>query len=514
MASITAIEFGGDTCALARTTVSRGEVAVSDAELFNPTAFPGVAAFTAGLRKSRRALGLPRRSRVVVWGLPDGASRKHPAVKEVLTPLTNAGFRVERVVSPCNALAALARVKSVRGRGATCWVAINRGGVAIVVVRPGKQIYAHSFPWDSTIGASGSQARLLQRYSLVSSLSPQIKRAMQEARTNGFPVEAVVTCGNLPDLRSLTMPLIEELDIEVETLDSLDGLIVSPAATEKLTEAAAAIRLACAGVIARVSRPWDDSKRVAAERVTLLLRVAAVLAVLAALAGAYFAYQRWQQSRTTAAVPIATTAQTVPPLRGDARGSRGTPSANRPGPAISGPRAGRASAPAEAQAPPVRTSSPPPTPNAPRTSVQPPVTPPAAPSAGTAATPPPVASAPPPARVPAPTLNAAVPAPPGTVPAPSVPMPRPSVEPRREATEAPPLPQLLSDPRPRVTAILVSNDRRFATVEGGRIVGVGDVLGRRTVVAIEERALILREPSGVRIRVGLGGRLLSPEDGS
>ena len=75
MASITAIELGGDTCALARTTVRRGEVAVSAAEQLTPTVFPGVEAFTAALRKSRRALGLARRSRVVLWGLPDGASR-------------------------------------------------------------------------------------------------------------------------------------------------------------------------------------------------------------------------------------------------------------------------------------------------------------------------------------------------------------------------------------------------------------------------------------------------------
>ena len=47
---------------------------------------------------------------------------------------------------------------------------------------------------------------------------------MAEARKSGTPVDAVVTCGNLPELRSLTMPLIEELDVEVETLDSLEGL--------------------------------------------------------------------------------------------------------------------------------------------------------------------------------------------------------------------------------------------------------------------------------------------------
>jgi hypothetical protein len=70
---------------------------------------------------------------------------------------------------------------------------------------------------------------------------------------------------------------------------------------------------------------------------------------------------------------------------------------------------------------------------------------------------------------------------------------------------------LLDDPMPRVKAILVSKDRRFATIDGGRIVGVGDTLGRRLVVSIDEQAVVLREPSGVQVRVGLGGRVLDVE---
>ena len=478
MAHITAVEFGGDTCALARVTLRGGEVAVSAAELLNPSQFPGVGAFTVALLKSRRALGLARRCRVVLWGLPDGASRTHSAVKAVLAPLTGAGFRVERVVSPCNALAALARVKAVRGAGATCWVAINRGGVAIVVIRPGKQIYAHSFPWDSNVGATGSQARLLQRYSLVSFLAPEVKRAMSEARASGFPVEAVITCGNLPDLRSLTMPLIEELDIEVETLDSLDGLVVKPEASERLSDAAASIRLACAGVIARPSRPWDDSKRIAAERAALLARVAAVLALLALLAAAFFGYERWQRSRSQPSTPVRTTATAPPPPP-----VRPAPSAN----------------------PPVRVS------RAPRTSVQPPVVappaqpsnPPAPKSAAPATNPSPAAkpSAPPAVHGEQPVMRP---------PAPPVPSEAKPTSPARQPAPAPapPLPPLLRDPLPRVTAILISSDRRLATIGRGQIVGVGDAVGRRVVVAIDERVVVLREPSGVHIRVGLGGRLL------
>src|SRR4029078_5633070 len=146
----------------------------------------------------------------------DGASRKDPFVIPLIQPLLNAGFKVDRVVTPCNALGALARLRTTKGTGGLCWLGVNRAGVAIVVVRPGEQLYSHAFAWDSSIGASGSQARLLQRYSLVAFLAPEIRRAIAAAREKGTAVDGIVTCGNLPDLRSLTMPLIEELDLEVE----------------------------------------------------------------------------------------------------------------------------------------------------------------------------------------------------------------------------------------------------------------------------------------------------------
>ena len=65
MASLTAIELGADTCAFARTTVRRGEVHLSAAEILDPAAFPGADAFTVGVRQIRRSLRLPRRCRVV-----------------------------------------------------------------------------------------------------------------------------------------------------------------------------------------------------------------------------------------------------------------------------------------------------------------------------------------------------------------------------------------------------------------------------------------------------------------
>jgi outer membrane biosynthesis protein TonB len=502
MASLTAVELGTDTCAFAHTSVRRGEVRLVAADVLDPAAFPGMDAFTIAVRRTRRSMRLPRRCRAVVWGLPDGANRKDAAVKPLLAPLTNAGFRVERVVSPCNALAALARLKSSRGEGSTCWVAINRGGVAIVVVRPGKLLYAHSFAWDSSVGASGSQARLLQRYSLVSFLSPEVKRAIAEARKSGTPVDAVVTCGNLPDLRSLTMPLIEELDVEVETLDSLEGLVVKPQLAEKLAESAPAIRLACAAAIARGTRPWDPSKKRAHSRA--VLRYLSAAAILIALLGVGY---RWYGKPRSAAPP---------PFVAPALSER----AKNP---ESNPKKPESNPPAVATKPPVVVTVPPP----PAVSVQSTNAPPNPASAKATAGPPkPSAKAPesnpPVVSVPAKKPESNPPAPLNT-PAISADKPQTGSTPVSSQSRSPqagstpaqapqgPMPALLTDPVPKVTAILVSTDRRLATLDGGRIVGVGNVVGRRTVVAVDERSVVFEEPSGVLIRIGLGGRVLGTE---
>ena len=131
---------------------------------------------------------------------------------------------------------------------------------------------------------------------------------MAVVKEKGQDVEAIVTCGTLADLRSLTMPLIEELDTEVETLDSLDGLTVNPPASDKLSEVAAAIRIACAGAIARPTRSLLGSP-VAAGSVLPKVLAAAVAGALV-VGAAWFlisrrpaAPQPTQVPKTTAASP-------------------------------------------------------------------------------------------------------------------------------------------------------------------------------------------------------------------
>lgn len=486
MASLTAVELGADMCALARTNVRRGEVQLLAAETLDPAAFPGIDAFTAALRRARKTLKLPRRCRAVVWGLPDGTTRKNPALKPLIAPLVGAGFSVERVISPCNALAALARLRMPRGDGATCWVAINRTGVAMVVVRPGQQLYSHSFAWDSNVGSCGSQARLLQRYSLVAFLAPEIRRAMNAARENGTTVDAIVTCGNLPEIRSLTMPIIEELDIEVESLDSLEGLVVKPDATDRLADVAASLRIACAGVMARPTRHRDESKRPALP-VGPVGRVAAAAAVILGLG--FLVWSWWPTSSTTSPPPPkAATSGAAAPTRATA-----PPKQTPPPPAPTPKEDASANAPSGTGR---STASPSPSttpkqPSAPRKQVSPLVVAP------------PKRVDPRPQPPPAPAFNESR----KPVQPPGVTMPV-STDGRSAESKGP---ELLKDPLPRLTAILISSDRRMATIDEGRMVLVGETIGKRVVVAIDDRSIVLREPSGVQIRVGLGGRMLGVE---
>jgi len=490
---MTAVELGADICALASASVHADGVHVHAAETLDPAAFPGGGTFTLALRASRRKLKMPRRCRVVLWGVPEGAGRRDPAVKPRLSVLEGAGFRVERVVSPCNALAALARLKTSPGDSATCWIAVNRGGVAIVVVRPGKQIYSHSFTWDSTIGATGSQARLLQRYSLVAHLSPEVKRAMAAARQQGTPVEAVVTCGNLPDLRSLTMPLIEELDVEVETLDSLDGLVVKKEIADRLAEQAPAIRLACAGAATRSSRPWDSSRRWKTRAERVLLYAATIVAGLAI----GYAWYAWAHAQ-------------APPASENRPQPRSPAKPAAPPPAQRGND--RGSAPVDPRQP-SPTPVPPPQTRVPATVTPPPPSPTATsgtqPPPRTDQHPAPTANPRPRPAPPLQTSEVPVDKPPARTAQPAVPMAAEQPRMAEPLASQMKLPPRLADPVPRVATILVSGDRRYATVDDGQIVGIGDILGRRIVVGIDEQSVVFREPSGLQIRVGLGGRVLS-----
>ena len=342
MGSRTGIELGGESCIVV--CVRPGGEAIRLMAL-GGTLSPGwdlAEPLADNLRRARRSGRFPKHADVVSWDLHESASASDALTRALLAPLRDAGFAVDTVLSPTDALCALVkRRQKTAGREGEVWLALNRQHVAMAIVEDGRLLYSRRFDWHYSPGAT-QRAELLQRYSLVSHLAPEVRHGIGVVRAeHGVRVNAVVTCGDLPDLRSLTMPLIEELDIEVETLDTLDGIAVEGAAAgDAVADQAPAIRLACAaaaGSAASGSERWR--------------LVAATVVLLAILTGAWMLMRSPSGSRTdrgsqqarqpaTAPVrasrpPAATTRETasVTPPFAQSSGTANGPAPGRPAPA-------------------------------------------------------------------------------------------------------------------------------------------------------------------------------------
>lgn len=529
MAAITGIELGPDSCVLVRAQLVRGATEVSNVHIVGAGDWPSQDVAVADLlRRVRREKGFPRSARVVAWGLPDSASASDPATRGALRPLLSAGFRIQTVMSPPHALALLAVTRPRGGAAAAAWLALNRNGAAIAIVRGGELLFARTFEWAFKGSAIGSQAQLLERYSLVAHLAPELRRGVDLVRTkHGVAVECAVTCGNLPDLRSLTMPLIEELDLEVETLDSAEGLaIAGQAKTQGIAELAPSMRLAAASATAPAT----------ARRVAGLPAWAVAAAGLVLVTGVVW----WGYSRRSAQPirPVAQRAAAAPAARdtsvrkpanprlltGPAKSAAATHPANPVTPkkipdttpartaqsqsasASSGKQVQPAAVPApkriekshpvvpsvtttkkvEASRREVATSrrraggvEPARTPTAGRTAAAPPQRQSQPPVAKQSTTPPPATTS----KIPTASADT-------------------KLAPRPPSGQTRPQPRPLDAPVPAVTSILISSDRRLAVIDGA-IVSVGDAVGPRVVVRIEQTAVVLREPSGFELRVPL-----------
>ena len=489
MASTTGIEIGSSSCTLVdvrpaadRTGVVRAIRQIGPAEW---PASPGARAEL--LRSVRLGARLPRQATVVAWE-PIGGEHA-PAAGECQF-LEDAGFQIRLILRPPQALAQLAQ-RRIRfaSQEATVWTALNVDAVAIAIVRGAEVLYARSFSWTYTPGLTQSRAILLQRYSLVAHLAPQIRHGIDAVRTShDLSVDRIVTCGNLPDLRSLTMPLVGELDLEVETLDSIEGLrAAAHVTTDNLIDAAPAVRLAAAAaLVAPGSTPGigRDRSPSAQDEPSTLLRVAAALALIVAMsAGAFW----WRQGMAPARVrpmvgPQHDTSQRTgqpsrppvadpsPPQRSDTTGLPATGAASRGGGAVSSGTSDERS-----ESTPVSTVL----------SVQ------AQTRTKRAAENPHAA-----------TEKAATPSSPVAGKTALRSAAATSVT-DAEAGDRVRVP--MKEELPRVDSILIDQERRLAVIEGA-ITGVGERVGGRIIVQIDPEAVTLREPSGLLVRASVRSR--------
>jgi hypothetical protein len=463
MGGLTAIELGVHSCLLVRVYPGQESIRLAAIGGTGTDEWEEAGPLSDNLQRARRSGSFPRHATIVDWNLRGEASDSDPFAEAGLAPIRDAGFVIDAVLSPPDALCLLAgRRPRAAGREGEVWLALNRDAVSIAIVDNGRLLYSRTFDWHYRTPATPRE-ELLQRYTLVAHLAPEVSHGIQVARAeHGTFVNAVITCGDLPDLRSLTMPLIEELDIEVETLDTLDGLRVDGNALRDIVaERAPALRLACAAAGRSGTRPAAIPSRAVA--------AAAGLIVLVLLAGWAL---MWGQPSAPASAPLADSRPTAVPAARPAESSK--PLSPPPAPASAStrvaddtvPTTGHSPGPGPAAPQPADTTA---TATSGRTAGQPGYEVPRAVNRDDAL---------PPAR------TAAL-----------------SVSPAAAQRLKP-----LSAPLPEVNSILVASDRRLAVLNG-EIVREGQPIGPRVLIRIEPGAVVLREPSGYEVRVPIRRKL-------
>jgi hypothetical protein len=231
-----------------------------------------------------------------------------------LRPVQDAGFIVDGVCTPCGALWAQARLRRTAVPGAVhAYVALGARLSALVIVSNGFLLYAKEMHWGFAESPVGVPI-VVGRDDLAARLGSELKRSFLYLKQFWEEdVSQVLLCGDMPEIRSLTAPLIERLNLEVETLDSLDGIDTAglPEPAALFTEQVASLRLAAA--IAAEPPPVNLLPvEITAERVSRTGRYVFAAGAAAAVAvGAFFYAQEGARQDNAHRAAIALQQQTT-----------------------------------------------------------------------------------------------------------------------------------------------------------------------------------------------------------
>ena len=165
-------------------------------------------------------------------------------IRARLRPIVEAGFLVEGVTTPCGALWSQARLRSGALEGQVhAHVALGVSQSALGIFGDGSLLYARDLEWGYGAASAGRTAAQ-DREILADRLSLELRRSFLYLKQYWEQdVSQVLLCGDMPEIRSLTAPLIERLNIEVETLDTLEG-IDTATLPDGFAEHASSLRLA------------------------------------------------------------------------------------------------------------------------------------------------------------------------------------------------------------------------------------------------------------------------------
>jgi hypothetical protein len=372
--------------------------------------------------------------RPVVVSLASGT-----AAGSALRTLVDAGIRVRAVTTPAAALGSLAHLRrplSVPG-AIEAYIALEETVTCIALVKDGALMAGRDFAWGY-LDEAGEVRQPRRREDIAKHLADELAELFAGLGSSGA-VSQVCICGGLDELRSMTVPLMERLDVEVETLDSLFGIDAArlpESGDDEFRERSAELRLAWA-----VAADWPPAINLLRARhrqaSKAMLGRAAVVAGVAAGLGVGWAVQRSQWWQATSPKPVARTVSKAP-----------APAVSKP-PASVPPPVIASKAPVTAP-PPVMTSKPRVTAPPPVIASKPQVTapPPVMASKAPVTVPPPVIASKAPVTAPPPVMASKAPAPappPVMANKPPVPVRPPPVMASKAPVPAPP-PMIASKP--------------------------------------------------------------------
>ena len=179
MASTTGIELGPDSCVLAGVRTAQSG---ADTSRYVWSSRPGgrrtMCSRGNASRRSqiRRSYRKPRGSSPGPAGGCDDR-RRHPRGD---APACRCRLPHRPRRDPPQALAILAstRVKSADQNSGVVWLALNMHGAAIAIVRGAELVFGRTFQWAYNPFVLETKAQLLQRYSLIAHLAPEVRRGI------------------------------------------------------------------------------------------------------------------------------------------------------------------------------------------------------------------------------------------------------------------------------------------------------------------------------------------------
>jgi len=159
-----------------------------------------------------------------------------------IQPIVDAGFVIEGVLTPALALTAVARAQRDTIPGSSgAYIALTARATCLAIVRDGLLLFASELPWGYEAESAPD--------AVIARLASELRRSVLFFKqTFRAPVDHVVLCGDMPNLRALTAPLGDALTLPVQTGDSLAGIDAAaiPEPAERFRADVAALRLAIA----------------------------------------------------------------------------------------------------------------------------------------------------------------------------------------------------------------------------------------------------------------------------